>query len=429
MSRPLALLFFVVTVLFGSAAVAAPHLTTSINADGSTTYRIDQPEVAHPLTAYPGVALRQGNLVHVAAGGCVQTGGSGKTWKRFADPTGDSAERLYSGTLAIAGAAPSPHGRIANWLGVPIAITAPTATLEIGYQDDSYSDNGYASPDPGTDDQCVGQGPAWVTVTVTKGAPPATGDPRYNEVAMKSVHNAYQRDESIPDMLGFHHLRSVEIDIHDSNERDHWAELDRDWYVYHNTGVGADSSSTCRKLSDCLRLLRAYHQAVPNHEIITLFIDLKDGFRAQQHQTAEDFEQALLDGLDANRGDYLTPATLAARCHPGPIGRRGGDCGWPHLSELRGKWAIVLTTNGSLPSYLNCSNPTATGAACAARRLAFIAWELCLDKGGHPMDSCSDQEIVAHPEARFFNLDADKASLLAFGTLLRPRASSRELTT
>ncbi|WP_217430930.1 Ca2+-dependent phosphoinositide-specific phospholipase C [Sphingomonas bacterium] len=409
-------LLLIVAAMFGSVAVAAPHLTVSTATDGSTIYRIDQLEVTQPLTAYPGVVLRQGDVLHVAAGGCVQTGGSGLTWKRFVDPTGANAERIYSGTLEIAGATPLPRGRIANWIGVPIAVTAAAATLQIGYQDDGYGDNGYDHPDPGTDGQCVGQGPAWVTITVAKGAPPPASDPRYNEVAMKSVHNAYQRDESLPDMLGFHHLRSVEIDIHDSNERDQWPELNRDWYVYHNTGVGADDSSTCRKLSDCLRLLRAYHQAVLNHEIITVFIDLKDGFRAQRQQSAEDFEQALLDWLDPDRADYLTPAVLAARCRSGPA--RRGDCGWPHLSELRGKWAIVLTTNGSLPTYLNCSNPPAVGATCAVRRLAFVAPELCLS-GDDPLVSCPDKAIAAHPEARFFNLNAAQPSLLAFGPVLR----------
>ena len=36
--------------------------------------------------------------------GCVNTGGSGKTWKRYLDPAGANSARLYHGLIWIPGA-------------------------------------------------------------------------------------------------------------------------------------------------------------------------------------------------------------------------------------------------------------------------------------------------------------------------------------
>ena len=391
---------------------AAPKLTQTQNPDGSTTYRIDQPTVDAASTIYPRVVLRRGDLVRISAGGCVQTGGHGKTWRRFVAPTGTDAERLYSGTIDINGAQPAPHGRLAEWIGVPFGIVADTGTVAVGYEDLNYGDNGYANPDAGLGDQCLGQPPAWIAFNVTQGAPPTLGDPRYDEVAGKGAHNAYQRDESFPDMLGFHHLRSLEIDIHDSEEHDHWPELTRDRYVYHNVahfgGTFSHTQSSCRKLTDCLHLLRAYHQAVPAHEVITVVIDLKDAFRSQQQQSPEDFESVVLATLGATRGNFYTPADLAASCRAGDPAAGAEACHWPRLSELRGKWILVLTGDDYLSSYLQCGSGGAT--ACAAQRLGFVAPTLS-----------AEAQIAEHPEARIFNLDAADSSALSFGGALRLR--------
>src|SRR5947207_2818943 len=79
-------------------------VTCSDNPDHSvTTCRIDQPVVTQEAQhgkAYP-VTFRPGDLVTIAAGGCVQTGGWGSTWKRYVDPKGPKADRLYHGTIWI----------------------------------------------------------------------------------------------------------------------------------------------------------------------------------------------------------------------------------------------------------------------------------------------------------------------------------------
>jgi hypothetical protein len=55
------------------------------------TLRIEQPNVKQHITNYTGVGFEPGDRVTISAGGCVQTGGAGKTWKRYVDPQGPNS--------------------------------------------------------------------------------------------------------------------------------------------------------------------------------------------------------------------------------------------------------------------------------------------------------------------------------------------------
>jgi hypothetical protein len=156
----------------------------SLKSDATTptgetkVWRIDEPDVSKPNVAHQPIALKAGDTVAIQAGGCVQTGGLGLTWKSYADPRGHNSNRLYSGTVTIPG---TPTGRIAEFIGKTVtvpelpqgAVDTPMY-LTLGYEDDDYDDNGYWGRDDGTEGQCVGAPPAWVEVTVTS---PATTPP------------------------------------------------------------------------------------------------------------------------------------------------------------------------------------------------------------------------------------------------------------
>jgi hypothetical protein len=136
----------------------------------------------------PGISLRRGDLVTVDADGCVQTGGSGSTWKRYVDPQGDNADRLYHGLLGVLNAI-EPDGttmpnpiRIQNVRLQPFWI--PVAQpLRLGYEDDNYGDNGYWGHDDGNPEQCNLNGAhgfggnAFLTVTIQHNAPPPPNAP------------------------------------------------------------------------------------------------------------------------------------------------------------------------------------------------------------------------------------------------------------
>ena len=78
--------------------------------------------------------------------------------------------------------------------------------------------------------------------------------PPYDLVLQKASHNSYARDESLFDQLVFHRVRSLELDIWQSQH----------WKVGHN-GSG-EASSKCSPLAQCLAMLAAFRRVTPQHE-------------------------------------------------------------------------------------------------------------------------------------------------------------------
>jgi hypothetical protein len=115
------------------------------------------------LTPYPEIAYQPGDLVTVQhVDGCVNTGGHGKTWKRYLDPAGVNSARLYHGLIWIPGAELS--GKLQP-VGTELGRISPTLPktyfirkgdlppsefyVRLGYEDDVYGDNSYDKWDAG----------------------------------------------------------------------------------------------------------------------------------------------------------------------------------------------------------------------------------------------------------------------------------------
>jgi hypothetical protein len=139
-----------------------------------TVWRIDEPNVQQERTDYPAIKFLPGDKIKVDAGGCVQTGGFGRTWKRYVDPSGPNADRLYHGLIWIPGIN-EKLTRIQSFglnkeyqIGSPLSgdINLRHLFLRLGYEDDNYRDNGYWSHDDGTDDQCKNVDHAFIIVSI-----------------------------------------------------------------------------------------------------------------------------------------------------------------------------------------------------------------------------------------------------------------------
>jgi hypothetical protein len=144
--------------------------------------RIDRPNPTRASTPYA-ITFQPGDTVTIHAGGCVQGGGGGKTWRQYVNPT-ESDGRYYHGLITIPFATDN-LARIQRYWNQQVHIpdTAPASDLklQLGYEDEpgKYGDNGYYSPDDGPGNQCAGTqgGPAWVELDVVhKGPTPAPTD-------------------------------------------------------------------------------------------------------------------------------------------------------------------------------------------------------------------------------------------------------------
>lgn len=216
-----------------------------------------------------------------------------------------------------------------------------------------------------------------------------THDQRLNEVRQKSAHNAFQKAENIIDMLKYHHVFSIELDIHIGDGRTDTSNgVTGDWHVYHNT-----TGSTCDTLRRCLKLLRAFHEANPQHEVVTLWIEPHDGWTTTNNHTAYYFDTLLNSELGSS--NIYTTYSLKNSC---PNVTSGGlktvvttsHCGWPLLNDLHGKFMIVLHTDNY--QILFDYRTFGTGVAFTAPRTQSV------------------RDITYHPDEIFFNMNYDNAN-------------------
>jgi hypothetical protein len=143
----------------------------------NTVWRIETPNVKQGQTDYRQITFLPSDQVSVHAGGCVQTGGLGLTWKRYVDPSGPDADRLYHGLIRIPGITKG-FVRLKDFgledvkslpKDVPASVRDEGLFLRLGYEDGQYDDNGYESHDDGTGDQCKDGEKAFVVVSIGHG--------------------------------------------------------------------------------------------------------------------------------------------------------------------------------------------------------------------------------------------------------------------
>jgi hypothetical protein len=165
------------------------------NATGQFNCVINAPIVNRAEAVVGDVLFAPNDIVYVNGEGCVQTGGSGNTWKRYVNPSGDNSDHLYHGLVRIPGGklAGTDVGntltRIKNVVGRPILVSGDVPigalVLHLGYEDDNLNDNGYGGHDDGTEDQCKQDinpafgGAAQVTITICRGVTCVPPQSRY----------------------------------------------------------------------------------------------------------------------------------------------------------------------------------------------------------------------------------------------------------
>lgn len=225
----------------------------------------------------------------------------------------------------------------------------------------------------GLDDAQVrldGSTEALVDGAAPDGSKPTPPAPAYDAVQMKASHNSYERDEPLFDQLVYHRVRAIELDIH--NGKRFRPNPTNDFYVYHFDAPTFDSTS-CTKLSDCVRALAAFHAAQPEHEVLTVFVDLKDDFEAGH--TAADLDAVLL-GLGRNA--IFTPQDLLAKCPSATTLRDAvtSPCAHPSLEDLRGKMVFAMTGGTSCSVGAKLEKYVEGGAE---KRVGFIAPETATD--------------------------------------------------
>ncbi len=183
------------------------------------------------------------------------------------------------------------------------------------------------------------------------------GPPRFHRVARVATHNSYWLDRMhslelfasgtqhrLLDQLLYEGARAVEIDVHRDRTSAHA------FRVYHTS---SETNSLCSPLSECVETLRAFHAAVPDHEAVTVVVELKELTEANfdDAHTPADLDAVFASRLgemtpSGFRSWLYTPRDLLARCAPGAT---LVDCaareGWPTVAEMRGRFVLAVIGN------------------------------------------------------------------------------------
>jgi hypothetical protein len=169
-----ALMAFLAATTLARAADNFDILTKQSDTPTSTVWRIETPNVKQKQTEYRQITFVPGDTISIDAGGCVQTGGSGLTWKRYVNPAGPNSDHLYHGLISIPGVT-NGLVRIQDFglnnvhqipAALPAGVSRADLYLRLGYEDDGYGDNGYTAHDNGTGDQCKNSIDAFVIVSI-----------------------------------------------------------------------------------------------------------------------------------------------------------------------------------------------------------------------------------------------------------------------
>lgn len=181
---------------------------------------------------------------------------------------------------------------------------------------------------------------------------------RYDEIQQRSIHNIFQKEEQVLDQLIKYRIRELEFDIHVVNGPCRRSTICRsesapDWDIYHAI---PDERTTVCTLGQALVLLKAFHDAVPAHEVITVHLEFKDPhcplpgpiFRCHPPYA---LDQLIFDVL--GRANVFTPGDLLATKPGATTLHEAVREGWPTVDSLRGKFIFVIHGDDKdLASYM-----------------------------------------------------------------------------
>ncbi|MBI4606055.1 MAG: hypothetical protein HY721_29160 [Planctomycetes bacterium] len=165
---------------------------------------------------------------------------------------------------------------------------------------------------------------------------------RYDEVQLKAAHNSIDRKESLAAQLDWdpkapHQggCRGLELDLVQDPSRtgpgDEWV-----FGVQHGGALRPETP----RLEKCLREIRAWADAHPRHDAITVHLDLKpEATLGDDADFVRKIDEILAREL--GKGSIFRPADLQRDAPTLLEGARRH--GWPALRELRGRFILVFS--------------------------------------------------------------------------------------
>jgi hypothetical protein len=192
---------------------------------------------------------------------------------------------------------------------------------------------------------------------------------RLSQVTLSGSHNTYDKKTTFTYLTdAFSHVQVIELDV--------WAMLGK-WYVSHSSPLGnnnncpyagVDGNDRNQDLRSCIDNIAAWHKAHPNHELIIVKMEFKEGL-LNSAASLDDVIADISGGGAAARipasaifkpSDLMCVNSTCTSSYTTPqAAAQAGN--WPTMANLRGK--IMFTM---VPGTVSDAGPRTYAAALRA---------------------------------------------------------------
>ncbi|MCW3106069.1 MAG: hypothetical protein JWQ09_575 [Segetibacter sp.] len=180
----------------------------------------------------------------------------------------------------------------------------------------------------------------------------------YNNKYSVACHNCYQKkySSSLEDALQY--TSTLELDIWDSQYFIGKKKCTgTDWFVKHSLFQKGNNNCAGGSLRVCLTEIEQWTRKNPDHDVLTIYIDKKEGWGSRRSaRKPEDLDNLISSIFPAN--NIYSPKEVLQENESLRSSVHG--CNWPSTQELKGKVIFVITDatiltrkNKLLNNYLN----------------------------------------------------------------------------
>ncbi len=179
----------------------------------------------------------------------------------------------------------------------------------------------------------------------------------YNDSYTIACHNCYEKkfSKNLEEALSY--TPSIELDIWDMPLLFNHSPMQNDWYVKHSFLQKGNKNNFGGSLASCFAEIKEWSNCNPDHTVLTIFIDKKQGWSgANGSRRPQDLDDLILATFGKDK--VYTPHDFAGT---------GGDLrtalkqnNWASLNSLKGKLIFIITDatffrprNTVLNKYLN----------------------------------------------------------------------------
>jgi len=182
---------------------------------------------------------------------------------------------------------------------------------------------------------------------------------RYDDIGRMACHNCYEPQFAATIGNALDKVKSIEIDFWDQSFNS-WGRPSGsqhgDWYVRHDLRGNANNNNCGGALSSCLRAVKAWSDNNRNADVVTVYLDKKQGWSAWNEGRTSWHLDNLINNIFGNR--LYRPKDLKGGF--ASVRSAARNNAWKTRDQLKGKVMIVLTggttTNHNQTQHIYLNN-------------------------------------------------------------------------